>query len=179
MFWQTAWAEGTGGEKEQSEITQEEQTVDNSEQEDVGSEQTVIQRDAGDDVTIKERPEDVIVFQDSNLEAKLLNTGDGIGENKDGYISKSEILKLKSLYISDSNITDLSGLEYTENLERIDLRGTDVSTDDKWKLANIYSEMQLSLGDKINCIINGEIFDDGESAIEKSKWWWCCLNRWQ
>lgn len=121
-------------------------------------------------MTIKERPEDVIVFQDSNLEAKLLNTGDGIGENKDGYISKSEILKLKSLYISDSNITDLSGLEYTENLERIDLRGTDVSTDDKWKLANIYSEMQLSLGDKINCIINGEIFDDGESAIEKSKW---------
>ena len=190
MFGQTAWAEGTGGEKEQSEITQEEQTVDNSEQEDAGSEQTVIQSDAGDDVTVKERPEDAIVFQDSNLEAKLLNTWDGIDENKDGYISKSEMLKLKNLYISDSNITDLSGLEYAENLERIilrgnkelkdvhvlselenlkyiDLRGTGVSTDDKWKLANIYSELQLSLGDKINCIINGKIFDDGESVIEK------------
>lgn len=74
MFGQTAWAEGTGGEKEQSEITQEEQTVDNSEQEDAGSEQTVVQSDDGDDVTVKERPEDAIVFQDSNLEAKLLNT---------------------------------------------------------------------------------------------------------
>ena len=189
MFGQTAWAEGTGGEKEQSEITQEEQTVDNSEQEDAGSEQTVVQ---SDDVTIKERPEDAIVFQDSNLESELLESWRGIDENGDGLITKSELLKLRYLYISNSDITNLSGLEYAENLEVIDVSGnkelksiepilnlnkieqynlknTGISANDKWKLVKFSTEFDLALGEQANWITNGEFFDDDELIIEKQK----------
>ena len=189
MFGQTAWAEGTGGEKEQSEITQEEQTVDNSEQEDAGSEQTVVQ---SDDVTIKERPEDAIVFQDSNLESELLESWRGIDENGDGLITKSELLKLRYLYISNSDITNLSGLKYAENLEVIDVSGnkelksiepilnlnkieqynlknTGISANDKWKLVKFSTEFDLALGEQANWITNGEFFDDDELIIEKQK----------
>lgn len=189
MFGQTAWAEGTGGEKEQSEITQEEQTVDNSEQEDAGSEQTVVQ---SDDVTVKERPEDAIVFQDSNLESELLESWREIDENGDGLITKSELLKLRYLYISNSDITNLSGLEYAENLEVIDVSGnkelksiepilnlnkieqynlknTGISANDKWKLVKFSTEFDLALGEQANWITNGEFFDDDELIIEKQK----------
>lgn len=189
MFGQTTWAEGTGGEKEQSEITQEEQTVDNSEQEDAGSEQTVVQ---SDDVTVKERAEDAIVFQDSNLESELLESWRGIDENGDGLITKSELLKLRYLYISNSDITNLSGLEYAENLEVIDVSGnkelksiepilnlnkieqynlknTGISANDKWKLVKFSTEFDLALGEQANWITNGEFFDDDELIIEKQK----------
>lgn len=281
MFGQTAWAEGTGGEKEQSEITQEEQTVDNSEQEDAGSKQTVIQSDADqnkeiaenaietkeviiylgqekiiynrnqyysgnwrwtiriDDedickaemieekadeeskfyhvkfnpvktgetyitindgfgdvqryhVTVKERPEDAIVFQDSNLEAELLESWREIDENGDGLISKSELSKIRYLSINNRNITDLSGLEYAENLEEINLSGnkelksiepilnlnkikqynlknTGISANDKWKLVKFSTEFDLALGEQANWITNGEFFDDDELIIEKQK----------
>lgn len=135
-------------------------------------------------ITVKEAPADRVVFNDIKVERCLIQQG--VDANGDGYISKAEMKSIRELYTTGgADITDLTGLEYAENLERLYLNGneyltdidvilrlkklnyinlqyTGVSTVDKWKIAKYESAQSMSLGDKKKLILNGDIFDEGE-----------------
>ena len=138
-------------------------------------------------VVVSERPEDSIVFRDANLEAELLKRYDG---NKDGFISKNELADVSYLNLTYSDITDIEGVQYAENVERIYLDGntmlenidpllnlnhlkeisirrTGLPIDYKWKFVKFNIEAELVLGDNTDLITNGDFFEAGELTFEK------------
>lgn len=138
-----------------------------------------------------ESVDDIIEFKDENLKRAIISSNSEIDANSDGEISKEEIKSLHDLYCSYYGVKNLDGLEYAtnlvnvyfngnaelsdvhvlselDNLKYIDLRETNVSTDDKWKLAKINDEMQIAYADRVKWITNGEIFDEDEVKFEKT-----------
>ena len=138
-------------------------------------------------VTVSERPEGSVVFRDANLEAELLSSCD---EDRNGLISKEELAGKTYLDLQSCSISDIEGLKYAENLEKINLnynalleniepllelnnlkeisvRKTGLSVDYKWKFVKFNTEADLFLGDDTDLITNGDFFEPSEIMIEK------------
>ncbi|GAA4817097.1 T9SS type A sorting domain-containing protein [Litoribaculum gwangyangense] len=93
----------------------------------------------------------IINFPDTNFKAKLLSavSGNGIAYacnngnsikidvNNDGEIEVSEALLVCSLAISDSNISDLTGIEFFTNLEHLQCNNNSISELDLSALTNM------------------------------------------
>jgi hypothetical protein len=93
----------------------------------------------------------IINFPDTNFKAKLLSavSGNGIAYacnngnsikidvNNDGEIEVSEALIVCSLAISDSNISDLTGIEFFTNLEHLQCNNNSISELDLSALTNM------------------------------------------
>lgn len=136
------------------------------------------------------KPEDIISFKDPMLLYALQETPlwvNGESEpsdtNGDGYLSKSEMAQYDTITVSiDYGITDLSGLEYAENLSyvsfndqselvnvdalfnltklfTINLKGTSVSVEDRFKLAD-FQDVYIVKGEMQSYYSEGEIFND-------------------
>lgn len=132
-------------------------------------------------VTVKCWRTDEVPFRDENLLSALF--AKEVDKNKDGKITTDELKSQKKLSLYYSGITDLTGLEKAENLisvdldgndtldnidalfsmnqlEYINLSGTAVSKDDRWKLAKISKTAEGNKGFDIPIVANGDIFDD-------------------
>lgn len=68
----------------------------------------------------------IINFPDPNFKAKLISLG--IDTSGDGEIAQSEALEVEYLYIDNSNISDLTGLEYFTNLNDLSARYNQLTT---------------------------------------------------
>ncbi len=66
----------------------------------------------------------VIAFPDKNLETIIRNTLD---KPSDEEILSTDLAKLKELSIQNSNVFDLTGLEYCINLTFLEIRGAPVT----------------------------------------------------
>lgn len=137
-----------------------------------------------------EKPDDIVAFKDPMLlygllETTLWDNGDGYSPdvNGDGYLSKTEMKKFEAVEMSYyKGITDLTGLEYAENLTylglegqselvnvdslfkleklaRINLRGTGVSIEDRFKLADFKNKTMVK-GEMWSAEYEAELFDD-------------------
>ena len=134
-------------------------------------------------VKIQELPQDVVTFEDENLEKALLRFYMGVDTNNDGIITKEELGEATSLSLNAENIVSLSGLEYATNLENIslinntglvdvnalfdlkklnyiNLEGTGVSGETRFKLAKFKTEIEMTKGDAEAFVLNGDLFDD-------------------
>ena len=132
-------------------------------------------------VTVKSWGTDEVAFRDENLLSALF--AEEVDKNKDGKITTDELKSRKKLSLYYSGITDLTGLEKAENLISVDLNGNDtldnidalfsmnqleyinlsgtaVSKDDRWKLAKISKTAEGNKGFDIPIVANGDIFDD-------------------
>jgi len=119
-------------------------------------------------VKVQDYPENAVYFKDSELLRYLVDRG--IDTNNDGYISKEELAEVTSIDIPwGYDIVDLSGLEYAVNLVKFDasidlelekadallqlekltsvnLMGTSVPAETRWKLAHIESNVEMIKG---------------------------------
>ena len=82
---------------------------------------------------------EIITFKDENLKNGLLE----YDENNDGELSITEMENIKKLYLQDSNIIDLTGLEYATNLQVLNLFSNNIS--DIRALSNLTNLTDLSL----------------------------------
>jgi len=93
-----------------------------------------------------------IVVPDANFKAKLLqaNAGNNIAKNSagnsmmidtnyDGIITESEAHEVRELYISNSNISSLAGIEYFINLKKLDCDENTIAIVDISSLENLVS----------------------------------------
>lgn len=138
------------------------------------------------EITVNALPEDAVMFKDTGLRSLLVD--DGHDTNKDGCISKGELEKATQMSFFFNNfsaipVKDLTGLENAVNLTSIDLRGnaelsdisilfglkklqsvqlrgTNVSDADRWKMAD-FKDCSLSKGDRIYLPALGDIFEEG------------------
>lgn len=128
------------------------------------------------DVTVKPFPSDGVLMKDRALISKMVPSYDA---NGDGYISKTEMASEVCLYLynfdyderKETSIQNLSGLEYAENLEYIDighnknlkditpllglkklktarLRSTNVSLEDRIQLGRIPDKIVIGKGEE-------------------------------
>lgn len=77
---------------------------------------------------VKLLPENCVGFNDKNLKKAVWDSLDKEGNWETDTISKEEMLSLTSLVAEDVGITNLSGLEFAENLEVLDLSGNDLNS---------------------------------------------------
>src|SRR3970040_275895 len=83
----------------------------------------------------------IINFPDANFKTKLLSTNIGINDaiglygnsikidsNSNGEIEVSEALEVYQLYVSESNISDLTGINNFSNLRALTVIGNNLST---------------------------------------------------
>lgn len=70
--------------------------------------------------------ENAVDFADANLELAVANA---LGKNS-GPVSEDEILELVELNISGSSITDLKGLEFATNLEKLEMQSIEIGSMD-------------------------------------------------
>ena len=82
----------------------------------------------------------IVIFIDKNLEVAIMRT---LNKPLGGYITSTELAKLKKLSINNSGVTDLTGLESCLNLEELSLRGNSIS--DISALAGLTSLRHLNL----------------------------------
>jgi internalin A len=66
----------------------------------------------------------VIAFPDENLETIIINT---LNKSSDEEILSTDLAKLKELHIQNSNVSDLTGLEYCINITQLEIRETPVT----------------------------------------------------
>lgn len=140
-------------------------------------------------VTVNPLPDNAIPIKDLALRTNLISQRDS---NDDGCITNDEIQNTSyldlnaydSLYKNNS-IEDLSGLEYflkletlylryndkltditvlfdLPSLQNVDLRGTNVSDEDRWKLAD-FQDFTMVKSDETQIPALGNIFEDGLS----------------
>ena len=92
----------------------------------------------------------IINFPDPNFKKALVNTKcvdtDGVNGsdadadlNNDGEIDKSEVLKVESLILWYKSISNLDGIEYFENLRKLDCQYNKLTALDVSKLTNLIS----------------------------------------
>ena len=92
----------------------------------------------------------IINFPDANFKTKLLSTNIGINDaiglygnsikidsNNNGEIEVSEALEVYQLYVSESNISDLTGINVFSNLRALYVIGNNLSTLDLSGLKNL------------------------------------------
>ena len=92
----------------------------------------------------------IINFPDTNFKTKLLSTNIGINDaiglygnsikidsNNNGEIEVSEALEVYQLYVSESNISDLTGINDFSNLRALYVIGNNLSTLDLSRLINL------------------------------------------
>lgn len=86
---------------------------------------------------------DAVHFNDVNLEDKVRSA---LGIPWGTYLRVNDMKGLESLYAGDSSISDLTGLEYADNLKDLDLSGNAIS--DIGALSGLTNNLQaLDLGD--------------------------------
>ena len=73
-------------------------------------------------ITVNNLPDDVVVFEDDALQGQMLNRYDS---NDDGYLSKEEVEKIKSIYIEGTycgeQVQSLKGIEKVKNATSFNL----------------------------------------------------------
>ena len=73
-------------------------------------------------VTVKQLPDDAVVFEDDALQGQMINRYDS---NDDGYLSKEEVEKIKSIYIEGTycgeQVQSLKGIEKVKNATSFNL----------------------------------------------------------
>lgn len=135
-------------------------------------------------ITVREMPENAVLIKDAYLNGMLLGIIEdttSYDENKDGYLSFEEIKQIKSLTIPPHEVEDLSGVEYAENLESIslygnenikdvtplkklkklvdiNLRGTHISEQDRWELAD-FKDITVNPGQILCLPLRGNLFE--------------------
>lgn len=125
-------------------------------------------------------PDNVVIISDDRLQQSLRTQG--FDKDSNGLFTKEELAQIEYLYLHNSSISDLTGLEWAvnlqsiylngskdltnidalfelENLEYIDLSGTGVSMEDRMAIADIQTERNVNKGDRWNLVSNGVIFD--------------------
>lgn len=142
------------------------------------------------DVTVNPLPDDAVIFQDIVLRTKICddwyNDVNHDGCISKSELASMEVLDLSgNTYgmFCDKSIQDLSGLENATNmtylyldgnsklsnidilfemksLKELNLRGTSVSTEDRWKLADFH-DVNLTKAENINLPSLGNIFEEG------------------
>lgn len=141
-------------------------------------------------VPADETPEDIVAFKDSMLLYALLEDPiwvNGVATPSDtdgnGCLSKTEMAQFDAITVStDYGITDLTGLEYAENVSYVDfqdqselvnvdalfemkrlnlinLKGTSVSVEDRFKLAD-FQDINIIKGELQSYSSEGDIFND-------------------
>ena len=136
-------------------------------------------------INVSSLPDDAIVIKDIGLKSYLLNQV--FWNWNQSYISKDMMESLTSLYLdawSESyRIYDLSGLEYAKNLkvlslhnqdgitdisvvkqltllDTFDLRGTSVSSEERWELAD-FENATIYVGDRVILPSMRYLFEEG------------------
>lgn len=137
-------------------------------------------------ITSAPLPEDAVPIEDIVLRSRMLSDTSGGDTNRDGYISKEELAKvtyisaegyavpgyesikslsgleyavnLKELYLGVGNeeLTDIDALFQLNKLEVIDLTYTNVSDEDRWKLAD-FGDVKCAEGYSMN-LVKGYLF---------------------
>ena len=146
-------------------------------------------------VEVKAAPSDAVPFRDAVLNGKLLADG-RYDQNNDGYISVDEmkgqeyfnLSPFSGAYYEEEFITDLSGMEYAENADTIDLAGNEtlesidalsglknlgsISLDDtavpdaaKWELAG-FTDVECEKGDKVSVPKIRGLFGDNYTDVK-------------
>ena len=136
-------------------------------------------------INVSSLPDDAVVIKDIGLKSYLLNQF--FWNWNQSYISKDMMESLTSLYLdawSESyRIYDLSGLEYAKNLkvlslhnqdgitdisvvkqltllDTFDLRGTSVSSEERWELAD-FENATIYVGDRVILPSMRYLFEEG------------------
>lgn len=132
-------------------------------------------------VNAQELPEDAVPFEDTQLREKILSDNSYIDENMDGYISFSEFENVTLLSCEFGKIKSLKGLEYAphlkylhlgynlelteidvlfqlKELEVLSIRGTGISDENRWKLAD-FKDFEMNKGDIIS-LPKYDVFSD-------------------
>lgn len=86
---------------------------------------------------------DIISFADNNLKTALINSGADL--NNDGDITEGELSSCTELYLSNSGISNLSGLQYATSVTDLDLSGNSIS--DISAVSGLTNLTKLNLGD--------------------------------
>lgn len=131
-------------------------------------------------VVVNPLPDNVVLISDDRLQQSLRTQG--FDKDSNGLFTKEELAQIEYLYLNNSSISDLTGLEWAvnlqsiylsgskdlknidalfelENLEYIDLSSTGVSMEDRMAIADIQTERNVNKGDKWELVSNGAIFD--------------------
>ena len=96
-------------------------------------------------------------FPDTTFRNYLMQ--DKYDTDEDGYLSESEIDEIKSLDLSDMNISSLKGIEYLTNITELLINGTNIS----------YVDLSANPGLR-EARYNGEINEWGDDVTEYQSW---------